>query len=114
MVSNKHLDNLNIIQNCEKSSNDEYNILVNFNQINKLITCAQCCDCGNQTLKLKLGIKLGFPYNLKLTCCFCEENKTVVNTSLKTGITSHDVNLRITQALLHIGKGYTGIENFVW
>ncbi|GFV53938.1 uncharacterized protein TNCV_3293071 [Trichonephila clavipes] len=42
----------------------------------------------------------------------CDENKTVVNTSLKFVQTSHDVNLRITQAFSHIGKGYSAIEKF--
>ncbi|GFS87823.1 transposable element Tcb2 transposase [Trichonephila clavipes] len=42
----------------------------------------------------------------------CDENKTVVNTSLKSVPTSHDVNLRITQAFSHIGKGYSAIEKF--
>ncbi|GFX71830.1 uncharacterized protein TNCV_2010671 [Trichonephila clavipes] len=42
----------------------------------------------------------------------CDENKTVVNTSLKSVQTSHDVNLRITQAFSHIGKGYSAIEKF--
>ncbi|GFU36450.1 uncharacterized protein TNCV_484531 [Trichonephila clavipes] len=40
------------------------------------------------------------------------KNKTVVNTSLKSVQTSHDVNLRITQAFSHIGKGYSAIEKF--
>ncbi|GFX96031.1 hypothetical protein TNCV_2289211 [Trichonephila clavipes] len=44
--------------------------------------------------------------------CNCDENKTVVNTSLKSVQTSHDVNLRITQAFSHIGKGYSAIEKF--
>ncbi|GFX79276.1 retrovirus-related Pol polyprotein from transposon 412 [Trichonephila clavipes] len=44
--------------------------------------------------------------------CNCDENKTVVNTSLKSIQTSHDVNLRITQAFSHIGKGYSAIEKF--
>ncbi|GFS79147.1 uncharacterized protein TNCV_4408571 [Trichonephila clavipes] len=42
----------------------------------------------------------------------CDENKTVVNTSLKSVPTSHDMNLRITQAFSHIGKGYSAIEKF--
>ncbi|GFU14378.1 uncharacterized protein TNCV_3097831 [Trichonephila clavipes] len=44
--------------------------------------------------------------------CNCDENKTVVNTSLKSVQTSYDVNLRITQAFSHIGKGYSAIEKF--
>ncbi|GFW84806.1 uncharacterized protein TNCV_680941 [Trichonephila clavipes] len=42
----------------------------------------------------------------------CDENKTVVNTSLKSVPTSHDVNFRITHAFSHIGKGYSAIEKF--
>ncbi|GFX38880.1 uncharacterized protein TNCV_4753561 [Trichonephila clavipes] len=42
----------------------------------------------------------------------CDENKTVVNTSLKSVPIGHDVNLRITQAFSHIGEGYSAIEKF--
>ncbi|GFY34418.1 uncharacterized protein TNCV_3978781 [Trichonephila clavipes] len=45
-------------------------------------------------------------------CSNCDENKTVVNTSLMSVPTSHDVNLRITQAFSHIGKGYSAVEKF--
>ncbi|GFX97882.1 uncharacterized protein TNCV_4905331 [Trichonephila clavipes] len=87
-------------------------ILVDFNQVNNLLRSAKCQYCEKQTLKLELGAKLGFSYNLKLLCSNCDENKTVVNTSLKSVQTSHDVNLRITQAFSHIGKGYSAIEKF--
>ncbi|GFV59464.1 uncharacterized protein TNCV_4921551 [Trichonephila clavipes] len=87
-------------------------ILVDFNQVNNLLRSAKCQYCKKQTLKLELGAKLGFSYNLKLLCSNCDENKTVVNTSLKSVPTSHDVNLRITQAFSHIGKGYSFIEKF--
>ncbi|GFT52210.1 protein GVQW3 [Trichonephila clavipes] len=50
--------------------------------------------------------------NLNMQKVNCDENKTVVNTSLKSVQTSHDVNLRITQAFSHIGKGYSAIEKF--
>ncbi|GFW01652.1 hypothetical protein TNCV_4085671 [Trichonephila clavipes] len=36
----------------------------------------------------------------------------LVNISLKSVPISHDVNLRITQAFSHIGKGYLAIEKF--
>ncbi|GFU98207.1 hypothetical protein TNCV_4289751 [Trichonephila clavipes] len=59
-------------------------ILVDFNQVNNLLRSAKCQYCEKQTLKLELGAKLGFSYNLKLLCSNCDENKTVVNTSLKS------------------------------
>ncbi|GFW96273.1 hypothetical protein TNCV_572441 [Trichonephila clavipes] len=49
---------------------------------------------------------------MKLLCSNWDENKTVVNTSLKSGPTIHDVNMRITQAFSRIGKGYLAIEKF--
>ncbi|GFS93495.1 uncharacterized protein TNCV_1982041 [Trichonephila clavipes] len=79
-------------------------ILVNFYQVNNLLRSTKCQYCEKQTLKLELGEKLGFSYNLKLLCSYCDENKTVVNSSLKFGPTSHDVNLRITQSSSHIRK----------
>ncbi|GFU65393.1 uncharacterized protein TNCV_1492341 [Trichonephila clavipes] len=58
-------------------------ILVDFNQVNNLLRSAKCQ--------------------------YCEK------TNFETGAwsqTSHDVNLRITQAFSHIGKGYSAIEKF--
>ncbi|GFX16022.1 hypothetical protein TNCV_4702811 [Trichonephila clavipes] len=78
--------------------------IADFNQVNNLLRSAKCQYCEKQTLKLELGAKLGFSYNLKLLCSNCDENKTVVNTSLKSVQTSHDVNLRITQAFHILGK----------
>ncbi|GFY09756.1 transposable element Tcb1 transposase [Trichonephila clavipes] len=107
---------LKSIQNINRKSNTiilnlDYN-LVDYNQVNNLLRSAKCQYCEKQTLKLELGAKLGFSYNLKLLCSNCDENKTVLNTSLKSGPTNHDVNLRITQAFSHIGKGYSAIEQF--
>ncbi|GFV63421.1 uncharacterized protein TNCV_4458451 [Trichonephila clavipes] len=87
-------------------------ILVDLNQVNNLLRSVKCQYCEKQTLKLELGAKLGFSYHLKLLCINCDENKTVVNSSLKSGPTSHDVNLRINQAFSHIRKGYSAIEKF--
>ncbi|GFV28927.1 uncharacterized protein TNCV_4540231 [Trichonephila clavipes] len=102
------------IEHCGKKDTSAIGnyILVDFNQVNNLLRSAKCQYCEKQTLKLELGAKLGFSYNLKLLCSNCDENKTVVNTSLKSVQTSHDVNLRITQAFSHIGKGYSAIEKF--
>ncbi|GFS79951.1 uncharacterized protein TNCV_750931 [Trichonephila clavipes] len=109
--SNVRLEKLNTVVKKDTSAIGNY-ILVDFNQVNNLLRSAKCQYCEKQTLKLELGAKLGFSYNLKLLCSNCDENKTVVNTSLKSVQTSHDVNLRITQAFSHIGKGYSAIEKF--
>ncbi|GFU19627.1 uncharacterized protein TNCV_153221 [Trichonephila clavipes] len=109
--SNVRLEKLNTVVKKDTSAIGNY-ILVDFNQVNNLLRSAKCQYCEKQTLKLELGAKLGFSYNLKVLCSNCDENKTVVNTSLKSVQTSHDVNLRITQAFSHIGKGYSAIEKF--
>ncbi|GFX03217.1 uncharacterized protein TNCV_1701011 [Trichonephila clavipes] len=111
VFSNVRLEKLNTVVKKDTSAIGNY-ILVDFNQVNNLLRSAKCQYCEKQTLKLELGAKLGFSYNLKLLCSNCDENKTVVNTSLKSVQTSHDVNLRITQAFSHIGKGYSAIEKF--
>ncbi|GFS95079.1 uncharacterized protein TNCV_341511 [Trichonephila clavipes] len=111
VFSNVRLEKLNTVVKKDTSAIGNY-ILVDFNQVNNLLRSAKCQYCEKQTLKLELGAKLGFLYNLKLLCSNCDENKTVVNTSLKSVQTSHDVNLRITQAFSHIGKGYSAIEKF--
>ncbi|GFV72507.1 uncharacterized protein TNCV_2763721 [Trichonephila clavipes] len=103
VFSNVRLEKLNTVVKKDTSAIVNY-ILVDFNQVNNLLRSAKCQYCEKQTLKLELGAKLGFSYNLKLLCSNCDENKTVVNTSLKSVQTSHDVNLRITQAFSHIGK----------
>ncbi|GFU37893.1 uncharacterized protein TNCV_1063931 [Trichonephila clavipes] len=111
VFSNVRLEKLNTVVKKDTSAIGNY-ILVDFNQVNNLLRSAKCQYCEKQTLKLELGAKLGFSYNLKLLCSNCDENKTVVNTSLKSVQTSHDVNLRITQAFSHIGEGYSAIEKF--
>ncbi|GFV55587.1 hypothetical protein TNCV_1820741 [Trichonephila clavipes] len=105
VFSNVRLEKLNTVVKKDTSAIENYT-LVDFNQVNNLLRSAKCQYCEKQTLKLELGAKLGFSYNLKLLCSNCDENKTVVNTSLKSVPTDHDVNLRITQAFSHIGKGY--------
>lgn len=42
----------------------------------------------------------------------CEDNKILINTSAQAGIAVYDMNLRMTQALSYIFKGYTCIEKF--
>ncbi|GFX00940.1 uncharacterized protein TNCV_4579061 [Trichonephila clavipes] len=111
VFSNVRLEKLNTAVKKDTSAIGNY-ILVDFNQVNNLLRSAKCQYCEKQTLKLELGAKLGFSYNLKLLCSNCDENKTVVNTSLKSVPTGHDVNLRIIQAFSHIGKGYSAIEKF--
>ncbi|GFY31197.1 hypothetical protein TNCV_751601 [Trichonephila clavipes] len=113
VFSNVRLEKLNTVVKKDTSAIGNY-ILVDFNQVNNLLRSAKCQYCEKQTLKLELGAKLGFSYNLKLLCSNCDENKTVVNTSLKSVQTSHDVNLRITQAFSHIGKGYSAIEKILY
>ncbi|GFU13759.1 hypothetical protein TNCV_939741 [Trichonephila clavipes] len=103
VFSNVRLEKLNTVVKKDTSAIGNY-ILVDFNQVNNLLRSAKCQYCEKQTLKLELGAKLGFSYNLKLLCSNCDENKTVVNTSLKSVQTSHDVNLRITQAFHILGK----------
>ncbi|GFX96253.1 uncharacterized protein TNCV_2291411 [Trichonephila clavipes] len=108
VFSNVRLEKLNTVVKKDTSAIGNY-ILVDFNQVNNLLRSAKCQYCEKQTLKLELGAKLGFSYNLKLLCSNCDENKTVVNTSLKSVPTGHDVNLRITQAFSHIGKASENI-----
>ncbi|GFV15642.1 hypothetical protein TNCV_2123591 [Trichonephila clavipes] len=98
VFSNVRLEKLNTVVKRDTSAIGDY-ILVDFNQVNNLLRSAKSANIvRKQTLKLELGAKLGFSCNLKLLCSNCDENKTVVNTSLKSIQTSHDVNLRITQA----------------
>ncbi|GFY41672.1 hypothetical protein TNIN_313801 [Trichonephila inaurata madagascariensis] len=110
VVKNSVVSNVRLRKLKRMSAIGNY-ILVDFNQVNNLLRSARCQYCEKQNLKLELGAKLGFSYYLKLLCSNCDENKTVVNTSLKSGLTSHDVNLRITQAFSHMEKGYSAIEN---
>ncbi|GFV30372.1 hypothetical protein TNCV_98471 [Trichonephila clavipes] len=79
----------------------------------KLTRWALALQRYNIAISYRKGVKHGNADALS-GCLFpnCDENKTVVNTSLKSVPTSHDVNLRITQAFSHIGKGYSAIEKF--
>ncbi|GFY56072.1 hypothetical protein TNIN_347451 [Trichonephila inaurata madagascariensis] len=111
IVSNARLEKLNAVVKKDMSAVGNY-ILVDFNQVNNLLQSAKCQYCKKQTLKLDLLATLGFSDHLRLLCSNCDETKTIVNTSLKSGATSHDVNFTVTQACSHIGKGYSAIEKF--
>ncbi|GFS95886.1 uncharacterized protein TNCV_2259481 [Trichonephila clavipes] len=111
VFSNGRLEKLNTVVKKDTSAIGNY-ISVDFNQVNNLLRSAKCQYFEKQILKLELGAKLGFSYNLKQLCSNCDENKTVVNKSLKSVPSGHNVNLRITQAFSHIGKGYLAIEKF--
>ncbi|GFY37546.1 uncharacterized protein TNIN_149511 [Trichonephila inaurata madagascariensis] len=82
-VQNVRLEKLNTMVEKDTSAVGNY-ILVDFNQVNNLLRSAKCQYCEKQTLKLERGAKLGFSYILKLLYSNCDENKTVVNTSLKS------------------------------
>lgn len=69
-------------------------------------------DCEKQSINLDLGSNLVFIYNLKLNRSSCEEDKTVINKSAKTGIAPYDVNLHMTEPFSHIVKGSLDIHNF--
>ncbi|GFU72831.1 uncharacterized protein TNCV_2782961 [Trichonephila clavipes] len=71
----------------------------------------KCPHCDKKTLKLVLGIKVGFSYVLNFTCSSCSENVCAVETSNKRqGNTVPVINLRITQAFSNIRKCYSAIE----
>ncbi|GFX26757.1 hypothetical protein TNCV_1839301 [Trichonephila clavipes] len=82
VVSNVRLEKLNTVVKKDTSAVKNY-ILVDFNPANNLLRSVKCQYCEKQTLKLDLGAKLGFSYNLKLLCSNCDENKTVVNSFFK-------------------------------
>ncbi|GFV60375.1 uncharacterized protein TNCV_3470112 [Trichonephila clavipes] len=85
-----------------------------FCSVNTFLSPTRCPDLSPiEHIWDHLGRRDGHPYNMNTPeASNCDENKTVVNTSLKSVQTSHDVNLRITQAFSHIGKGYSAIEKF--
>ncbi|GFY05496.1 uncharacterized protein TNCV_218781 [Trichonephila clavipes] len=85
-------------------------------QMNEKRWCKAKVDCEVNKNSVFTNVRLEklntVSYNLKLLCSNCDENKTVVNTFLKSVPTGHYVNLRITQAFSHIWKGYSAIEKF--
>lgn len=110
--SNARLENLSLVTECPYSTSENF-IIVNYEQISKLFIKLKCPDCNEQTLNLELGNKLGFSYNLNLICSSCSENISTVQTSNeRKGNSVPDINLRMTQAFSHIGKGYSSIEKF--
>ncbi|GFY31158.1 hypothetical protein TNCV_4360651 [Trichonephila clavipes] len=46
-------------------------IIVNLEQISKMLMKLKCPDCDKQTLKLALGHKVEFSYEFNLTCSSC-------------------------------------------
>lgn len=112
LQTNVRLQKLSVIDKIDTSNSGSY-IIVNFHELTKLFVNLKCSHCDEQTLKLELGNKLGFSYNLNLTCSSCAKKLCAVQTSNdRKGNTVPDINLRITHAFFHIGKGYSAVEKF--
>lgn len=86
-------------------------VLVNFNCLNDLVKNISCPECQEKKISFVLGQKMGFAYDVKMKCDGCELSKHALS-SRKIDNATHDINIRITQAFKHIGKGYTAIEKF--
>lgn len=78
--------------------------------LNSLIVDVICPDCMRNSLKFNFTKQLGFAREVSLYCSECNYSKSTMS-SEKTGL-SYDINLRVTQAFKHIGKGYSAIEKF--
>lgn len=105
------INNLSCIKNYESDLKTKY-IFVDFEQLQKLFATVKCSTCENQSLVLNSCGKNGFSTNLKLFCSICNAENSSVSTSVSSSSNHADINLRITQAISHIGKGYSAIEKF--
>ncbi|GFW58991.1 hypothetical protein TNCV_2830971 [Trichonephila clavipes] len=67
----------------EKTGHSEVGnvIIVNFEQISEMLMKLKCPDCDKQTLKIALGNKVGFSYELNLFCSSCAEKVCAVEKS---------------------------------
>lgn len=112
VVNVSRLKNESYPDQFDTESKDEY-IIVSLENIKKLFANVKCPTCEHKCLLLSSNGKIGFSTNLKLSCDNCHENVSSVTTSESCcESNSPDINLRITQAFSHIGKGYSAIEKF--
>lgn len=86
-------------------------VLVNIDCLNKLLDNFNCPECHEKKLQFILGAKLGFAHDIQIICDSCENSKSALSCK-KSNNSSYDVNLRVTQAFQHIGKGYSAVEKF--
>ena len=108
---NQHYDDYCI----EKCSNY---VLVDVFQLKKLVQCFACPQCMNRSLDLELHCPNGYAAKMSVQCGMCEEISSSVYTSKRLEpvgagtLGPFDVNKRITQAFIHIGKGHSALEQF--
>lgn len=117
--NNLRLSNLECLpshQDVNKDNSPNY-ILVDTNNLKKLFENLLCKECKSSSLRVEFGVKHGFSHNLKIICDNCELLKNEIKTStvVKNTDSSNkcfDVNLRVVQAFLSFGRGFSAFEMF--
>lgn len=107
------------LETVHEVNSDEFKyIIVDISTLSNLVKDKKCDDCGGKCLTIDSGSEQhGFSHELQLKCSFCEDSvksSTFTSKRSETGSSrpSFDVNQRITQAFVKIGKGYAGLQQF--
>lgn len=83
---------------------------INILCLNSLIVDVGCPSCQTNSLQFQFASQLGFAREVRLCCSQCKYSKSRI--SSEKCERTYDINLRLTQAFKHIGKGYAAIEKF--
>ncbi|KAJ4442731.1 hypothetical protein ANN_04322 [Periplaneta americana] len=111
------LEASNSADQFESTSSECKYIVVDCTVLSDLVQDLKCNDCHNKTLKIDIGKEQnGFAHDIQLKCIQCEDIKKSIYTSKrlenKTKRPAFDVNQRMTQAFIRLGKGHAGLQHF--
>lgn len=102
--------------NVNNENSPKY-ILIDVNNLQELFENILCNECKCNSLSVEFGVQHGFSHTLKLICKNCELLKKEVETSTvvkKSDMSQKcfDINLRVVQAFLGFGRGFSALEMF--
>ena len=104
-----------IFKNNDKGAND-FNFLMNFNNLSELLSCFGCPDCEKiDSVTLSRKNKYGLRYIFIASCSDCKWSHEFCNTknSKKALPTkTNDINLQTVLSFREIGCGYAKMKNF--
>lgn len=108
-------DSENSDNSFEESKNKDEYIMINTATLKELVENKVCCDCGGDSVNLRINNQYGCVAALQIECKSCSEVLTEKFSSSRYTLDKHkyfDLNNRMVQAFLKIGNGYSSLNEF--
>lgn len=117
-VKQQNLEHSSLPQKIEDTIESPNYIIMDVNILSNLFSNLICSKCKTNSLCFVLGESYGFSHKIKIVCNGCSEVEKETFTSKRliqsdgTLMQSFDVNMRVVQAFLSFGRGYSALEIF--